>query len=107
MQGAVAKRRTTLAIKKAEKAAGNGNPDSADPNEMGGMGHMTDMESAGPSDPTTPASMYGPPPPGPGPLAHPQGPPMMLQPAPPPQGFLQHPPYQQYGMPPGRMGPMP
>ncbi|KAG7293673.1 hypothetical protein NEMBOFW57_003728 [Staphylotrichum longicolle] len=101
MQGAVEKRRTTLAIKKAEKAAGNGGPEDS---EVGAMGQMTDSGSAGPSDPTTPASMYGQP--GPGPLAFPQGPAMPMPLAPPPQGYLQQPPYP-YAMPPGPMGPMP
>lgn len=97
MQGAVEKRRTTLAIKKAEKAAGN--PDGSEPNAMG---QATDSGSAGPSGPTTPASMHGQP--GSGLLALPQGPPMMLHHPPPPQGFLQQPPYP-YAMPPGPHGP--
>ena len=100
MQGAVEKRRTTLAIKKAEKAAGSSvGPDGADSNAMG---QMTDSGSAGPSDPTTPASMHGQP--GSGLLALPQVPPMMLQPPQPHQGFLQQPLYP-YGMPPGPPGP--
>lgn len=104
MQGAVEKRRTTLANKKAEKAAGNPNADGSDPN---GMGQMTDSGSAGPSDPTTPASMHGQP--GSGLLALPQGPPMMLQHPPPHQGFLQQPSYlyaMPHGPPPGPPGPM-
>jgi hypothetical protein len=103
MQGAVEKRRTTLAIKKAEKAAGGS---QADGTELNAMGHMTDSGSAGPSDPTTPASMHGQsvsgllaPPQG-----LPQGPPMLLQPQQPPQGFLQQP--YSYAMPQGPMGPL-
>ncbi|KAL2139011.1 hypothetical protein VTI28DRAFT_5892 [Corynascus sepedonium] len=105
MQGAVEKRRTTLAIKKAEKAAGNLNQETSDPNSTS---QMTDSGSAGPSDPTTPASMHGQP--GTGLLALPQGPPMMLQHPPPPQNFLQQPPYPYAmppGPPPGPPGPMP
>ncbi|EAQ93855.1 hypothetical protein CHGG_02090 [Chaetomium globosum CBS 148.51] len=104
MQGAVEKRRTTLANKKAEKAATNPNADGGDAN---GMGQMTDSGSAGPSDPTTPASMHGQP--GSGLLALPQGPPMMLQHPPPHQGFLQQPSYlyaMPHGPPPGPPGPM-
>ncbi|KAK3299760.1 uncharacterized protein B0H64DRAFT_379090 [Chaetomium fimeti] len=101
MQGAVEKRRTTLANKKAEKAAGNPNADGSDPN---GMGQMTDSGSAGPSDPTTPASMHGQP--GSGLLALPQGPPMMLQHPQPHPGFLQQPSYL-YAMPHGPPPPGP
>ncbi|KAK3693441.1 hypothetical protein B0T22DRAFT_40436 [Podospora appendiculata] len=53
MQGAVEKRRTTLANKKAEKAAGN--PNGADPNGLGGQ--PSDTGSAGPSAPGTPSMM--------------------------------------------------
>lgn len=103
MQGAVEKRRTTLAIKKAEKAAGGS---QADGTELA-MGHMTDSGSAGASDPTTPASMHGQPVSGllAPPQGLPQGPPMMMQPQQPPQGFLQQP--YSYAMSQGPMGPMP
>ncbi|KAJ4286648.1 hypothetical protein N0V88_007939 [Collariella sp. IMI 366227] len=57
MQGAVEKRRTTLANKKAERAATTG------PNGSGvmteGTEPGTEPSSANPSDPTTPASMHG------------------------------------------------
>jgi hypothetical protein len=108
MQGAVEKRRTTLAIKKAEKAA-NGS--------MADDWGQTDSGSAGPSDPTTPASVHGsgllalpqghpvllpaPAPPAPPPPHHPQH-----QPQPQPQGFLQQPPPYHYTLPPGPPGPM-
>ncbi|AEO59525.1 hypothetical protein MYCTH_2307901 [Thermothelomyces thermophilus ATCC 42464] len=103
MQGAVEKRRTTLAIKKAEKAASNLNHDTSDANATN---QTTDSGSAGPSNPATPASMHGQP--GSGLLALPQGPPMMLPHPPPPQGFLHQPSYP-YSMPPpsGPPRPMP
>ncbi|KAL2157135.1 hypothetical protein VTH06DRAFT_6423 [Thermothelomyces fergusii] len=94
MQGAVEKRRTTLAIKKAEKAANSLNHDTSEANTTN---QTTDPGSAGPSNPTTPASMRGQP--GSGLLALPQGPPMMLPHPPPPQSFLQQPSYT-YSMPP-------
>lgn len=105
MQGAVEKRRTTLAIKKAEKAAG-GNPTPEGDNTNGnGSSAMTDSGSAaGPSDPTTPASMHGGTVPVSGPgsqqlLALPQGPgaipslggQIQHQPSQQTQGYLQQP----------------
>jgi hypothetical protein len=87
MQGAVEKRRTTLANKKAEKATAN----PADPNATG---QTTESGSAGTSDPATPVSM-----PGQGLLALPQGPILLQAPAH-PQGILQQPPFV-YAMPPG------
>ncbi|KAK0630296.1 hypothetical protein B0T17DRAFT_218053 [Bombardia bombarda] len=77
MQGAVEKRRTTLAIKKAEKAAGT--PNGADMNVQ-----TLDPSSAGASAPNTP-SLH---PTLPGPLAFPQLP-HNLQPLQPPQLLLQ------------------
>ncbi|KAL2150908.1 hypothetical protein VTH82DRAFT_6006 [Thermothelomyces myriococcoides] len=100
MQGAVEKRRTTLAIKKAEKAANSLNQDTSDANASNQP--ATDPGSAGTSNPTTPASVHGQP--GSGLLALPQGPPMMMPHPPPPQGFLQQPPYP-YSMPPPPPGP--
>ncbi|KAH6633862.1 hypothetical protein B0J18DRAFT_405592 [Chaetomium sp. MPI-SDFR-AT-0129] len=105
MQGAVEKRRTTLAIKKAEKAAGGGNPTPEGDNTNGNGSAMTDSGSAaGPSDPTTPASMHGGNMPASGPsgqqlLALPQGPGaiptlgghIQQQPSQQTQGYLQQP----------------
>ncbi|KAK4135936.1 hypothetical protein BT67DRAFT_376302 [Trichocladium antarcticum] len=87
MQGAVEKRRTTLANKKAEKASTN--PADA------ATGQTTDSGSAGTSDPATPVSSAGQ-----GLLALPPGP--ILRQAPPqPQNILQQPPPFVYAMPPG------
>ncbi|KAL2128732.1 hypothetical protein VTI74DRAFT_8710 [Chaetomium olivicolor] len=72
MQGAVEKRRTTLAIKKAERAAStgtNGMGVIAEGAESNGPGMTIEASSAGPSDPTTPASMHAQVPPGPAPPA--------------------------------------
>ncbi|KAK4215234.1 hypothetical protein QBC37DRAFT_128769 [Rhypophila decipiens] len=77
MKGAVEKRRTTLANKKAEKAAGSPASNSADPSLAG---RTPDPSSAGPSAPATPALL----PTQSGPLAFP----------PPSQGF-QHLPHMQ------------
>ncbi|KAK3335263.1 hypothetical protein B0T19DRAFT_351418 [Cercophora scortea] len=87
MQGAVEKRRTTLANKKAEKAAGNSN--GADPNGMGGQ--PSDTGSAGPSTPGTPSMM----PNQSGLVAFPPPPHQQLQPLQQPQ-HLVHQQHQQH-----------
>ncbi|KAK4129821.1 hypothetical protein N657DRAFT_653093 [Parathielavia appendiculata] len=110
MQGAVEKRRNTLASKKAEKASANGSlpPEGADAVAVG----QTDSGpgSAGPSGPTTPASMHSQSGSGSaGLLALPKAHPVIL-PAPvphPPQAYLQQPPPPYpYALPPGPPGPM-
>lgn len=133
MQGAVEKRRTTLANKKAEKAATTPTGTSlSDSNPMGAGFMTTDPNSAGPSGPATPVSMHGQPPSAfpapppsaapvaiglaPSPLALPQGgggpPPLLLQPAQPAQphhlqGYLQQPPPYTYPFgPTGPTGPL-
>ncbi|SPQ17622.1 5ca77c6a-6cc6-499f-958a-04fdca8e8adc [Thermothielavioides terrestris] len=98
MQGAVEKRRNTLANKKAEKAASSTNSTTPAPADQNTTTQATDASSAGRSGTATPASMHGL---GPGPLALPQGPPpppppVLLQPAQPHQGYLQQPPPYPY-----------
>ncbi|KAK4097447.1 hypothetical protein N658DRAFT_489207 [Parathielavia hyrcaniae] len=114
MQGAVEKRRNTLATKKAEKVSSTngGGADGAESSVVG----QTDSgpNSAGPSGPTTPASMHSKSGSGSGLLALPKAHPVIL-PAPAPAsvplatqqgGFLQQPPPYHFTMPPGPPGPM-
>ena len=98
MQGAVEKRRTTLANKKAEKAAST-------PVDASVAGQTTDSGSVGPSDPATPVSLPGSLPGQPGPLAMPQEGHVLLQVPPQPQGMFQQSPFG-YAMSPGPHGPM-
>ncbi|KAL2022087.1 hypothetical protein VTK56DRAFT_6131 [Thermocarpiscus australiensis] len=85
MQRAVEKRRTTLANKKAEKAASKEASISADPNASG---QTTEPNSAGPTAPTTPVVAVSD---QSGPFAVPQDA-QQPQPADQPQGVLQQPP---------------
>ncbi|KXX76800.1 hypothetical protein MMYC01_205456 [Madurella mycetomatis] len=98
MQGAVEKRRTTLANKKAEKAANSTASGAVDPNIPG---QTTEPGSAAPLGPTTPTAMSG----QSGPLALPQGP-RPLQAPPQPQGILQQPPISYTISPGGPPGPV-
>ncbi|KAK4234255.1 hypothetical protein C8A03DRAFT_18800 [Achaetomium macrosporum] len=124
MQGAVEKRRSTLARKKSENAGTKTETGTKTEKTATTTGTATGTGSAVPSGASTPVSAVMPNQagpslvPGPGPLAPPQAPPILLRPAQRPQahqGYLQQPTPYPYTlphgppgtMPPGPHGPMP